>query len=909
MLLRSSSTPIHLKCHSSPWLSTQNSSPDQLDFSVHTLKLSRSSSASSSSSSSWGQQKMGRAFSETDLISMMRSPPASKKCVESTDIYYQKMIEANPGNSLLLGNYARFLKEVRCDFVKAEEYCGRSILANPSDGDILALYADLLWQSHKDPVRAETYFDQAIKAAPDDCYVLASYARFLDRERGGGGKFKKPASRKPPASPYARPLAVPARRGGWLAKLVDPAYRLISGGAARIIPSFLTRDSSIAPPLLPVAESNEDEEVILSAKDEEKCTSSSVIFKSTERKDPSELLDKEKRMSQDEKPGQEIQDNSHDDSEISRIEQLMKGKTFSREEITRLTEILKSKTKITDEQEKEKPSMTVERDTEVALLLHDTPRRLTERRQEDVNRTLLGPLTPLPQRNVQDEVGASPIDVARAYMGSRMPDQSPGPHFLTKEKRDPENAYKSYLALPSSKPEPCWPGSMVREQQGYSTPQNQRSRFGLHDFPRTPYSRTLLSKSRTKPQGDSRCLDLSAKTFQQSQMSTYGQVRTKNDVFESSYGSVGPIRRMRNKLGSETQPRKSIFLNPSKGASPIEKPFAPKMFLPAVGTTKGIDETIGTSKSNIVDHAVPTETTRIILEHFNRHKPTPREKADELKLATAWKKPSWADVSDARPNGSVNLPVFRESQVLKTTELGTTTSFKDGDNGKGIVQMNSGDSSLGVDKATTDVNTRAPVLKTDANAGPSLFTQNTDSQFKGFLTDSSVPSSHQGSIGTNIGPRGTVPNWSFQQQSNGQNASTLSNPLSSKPAKELPAHTSGTKPTLPAIAISKPDLGRGIFSDNGLGFSFPVPVSSGTLSEPPTPSMPSSATKVASNPEEPSAVPSYSFGMKKSSPPLVFSFPSTSSTPLITDPSNIKFNFGTEEKPRLSFSAAGKTIC
>lgn len=30
----------------------------------------------------------------------------------STDAYYEKMIEANPGNALLLGNYARFLKEV-----------------------------------------------------------------------------------------------------------------------------------------------------------------------------------------------------------------------------------------------------------------------------------------------------------------------------------------------------------------------------------------------------------------------------------------------------------------------------------------------------------------------------------------------------------------------------------------------------------------------------------------------------------------------------------------------------------------------------------------------------------------------------------------------------------------------------
>ncbi|KAM7262523.1 hypothetical protein ACFE04_000206 [Oxalis oulophora] len=98
---------------------------------------------------------------------------------DRTDLYYRKMIEANPENGLLLSNYAKFLKETRADLVKAEEYFRRAILANPNDGNVLSMYADLIWDNHKDASRANSYFDQAVKASPDDSYVLASYARFL----------------------------------------------------------------------------------------------------------------------------------------------------------------------------------------------------------------------------------------------------------------------------------------------------------------------------------------------------------------------------------------------------------------------------------------------------------------------------------------------------------------------------------------------------------------------------------------------------------------------------------------------------------------------------------------------------------------------------------------------------------
>ncbi|KAL8053433.1 hypothetical protein ABFX02_05G070500 [Erythranthe guttata] len=96
-------------------------------------------------------------------------------------VYYEEMLKSDPRNSLLLGNYAKYLREVEKDVVKAEEYYGRAILANPGecDGEVLSLYGKLIWDIHRDENRAFFYFNQALLASPHNCMIMGSYANFM----------------------------------------------------------------------------------------------------------------------------------------------------------------------------------------------------------------------------------------------------------------------------------------------------------------------------------------------------------------------------------------------------------------------------------------------------------------------------------------------------------------------------------------------------------------------------------------------------------------------------------------------------------------------------------------------------------------------------------------------------------
>ncbi|KAK4391583.1 hypothetical protein Sango_1936100 [Sesamum angolense] len=568
------------------------------------------------------------------------------------------------------------------------------------------------------------------------------------------------------------------------------------------------------------------------------------------------------------------EENIRYDSDFSRIEELIKESTFSREEISHLIDILKSR--VDNDGEKQKSSI----DAGGILNWFHGGMKPEEHHLKKNSKILMEPWLvlfvkcqihsvvlmaqssciemSLVQTFVQVPVGvsASPIDIARAYMAGRTYEGGYELYnFMSKgERAQPINdfARKPLLPSPSPKPSICWPGAMVHDRHGYTTPQSQRVRHRLHDFSRTPYSRTILSKSSTKLQDDSGYHNTST-SFQQPRTSIYGQVNLRDET-NDGHGSVGPIRRIRNKFASEVRPRGSIFLSSSKDIPP--KTATPKVlggFLPSTDKNLEPGETSGASKhwsgddvSGSSDRAISnpissSQAVRKILEHLDRNKPTPKEKEAELKLATSWRRSSPSVPSDTIREENISSVHVRDHASLKHTDIAAPNfpvELKKGSSNSNILLNIHG---KGMDEAK------------DAANGNTKASSTTGSSF-------------------------------------------------------LPAANS-----IPSLVLR--ELIRwfhfpivGLYCQ--IGFTFPVSASSGVLSEPPTPSItPSFSASILSQPTSAPAVPSYSFGTKNSKPRLVFSFPSTS-TASTSNHSDLKFSFGSEKNTRLSFSNLGTdAIC
>ncbi|XP_050209013.1 uncharacterized protein LOC126659722 [Mercurialis annua] len=115
-----------------------------------------------------------------------------------TDLVYQMGIAENPGNTLLLSNYAHFLYKVRHDYNRAEECFKRAIMSGPPDAETFSRYADFLWLVRNDLWNAEEVYLQAVEADPENHYYMSKYANFLWNTGAEDTCFPLSASPPPP---------------------------------------------------------------------------------------------------------------------------------------------------------------------------------------------------------------------------------------------------------------------------------------------------------------------------------------------------------------------------------------------------------------------------------------------------------------------------------------------------------------------------------------------------------------------------------------------------------------------------------------------------------------------------------------------------------------------------------------
>lgn len=159
------------------------------------------------------------------------------------------------------------------------------------------------------------------------------------------------------------------------------------------------------------------------------------------------------------------------------------------------------------------------------------------------------------------------------------------------------------------------------------------------------------------------------------------QVKSRGETVDA-YGSVGPIRRIRNKIGSEVRPRGSIFLSSQK-----EIP-------PKAATTQAFGGFLPNAEKNVIsgekslvskywsedvisrpsDRGTPNtnyssnQAAKKVLELLDRNKPTLKQKEAELKLATAWRS-SDANNVDNRTSAHVEEPAPQKNSDISSPNV------------------------------------------------------------------------------------------------------------------------------------------------------------------------------------------------------------------------------------------------
>ncbi|GFZ05984.1 nuclear pore complex protein [Actinidia rufa] len=461
---------------------------------------------------------------------------------------------------------------------------------------------------------------------------------------GGGGKFRKRPFRKPQATPYDRPpTALRNRRtDGWLSKIVDPASKLISATAHLFFSSLSRKRLPPAPPRPPPEANQESRE----------------RFHEAVPDHPPEVQ------------GPAINDggkvtNSSSSSGLSELEQILKQKTFTRVEIDRLTELLQSRSddlpngvegNRTKSNLLQPVSAIVRRDEFASSPVQEN--RIEK--QLESHRFHESISTPLVSSQVLEEDVAAPAELAKAYMGNKPSKVSPSMLGLRGQTLrgdaslpnnvlfPPESAVMSLVQKPALR-------AGVPEN-GFITPRS-RGRSAIYSMARTPYSRVHLTATQKATSvmydGGYGPSPSSSSRFgwehggQYSSNSKQLALKRRSSVLEDNIGSVGPIRRLRQKTNLATPKNLSLpvsgspFSSRGTGIWPDAYPISSAQKLPSFDESKHkISKTGGENENNGMPGTsytpVPSKSTEMATKILQQlEKLVPKEKSSDGKVAAA----------------------------------------------------------------------------------------------------------------------------------------------------------------------------------------------------------------------------------------------------------------------------------
>ncbi|MBA0600802.1 hypothetical protein Gorai_004001, partial [Gossypium raimondii] len=347
---------------------------------------------------------------------------------------------------------------------------------------------------------------------------------------------------------------------------------------------------------------------------------------------------------------------------VAELEEILKQKTFTRQddlnfyrvdvksEIDLLTSLLRSRTvDITGGNEEKRSEI-------ISVVSHDKKEDFLESpvRENGTENHLI--LTPVARSTVPDEDVASPAELTKAYMGSRPSKVSTSMHGLQNQvpRRD--------LSSPSNRifPSKSSMTSLVRRSSGhvgslgngFMTPRS-RGRSAIYSMARTPYSRvnssTLIKSVGTDSDAFGGPLSSSQGTLEHNRISGSGQgVLSRSSVLDNDIGSVGPIRRIRQK--SSLLSSRNLTLPAS--AAPLSAHV--------VGTSSaGLDtlaETGGNSSPGTSFATVPSKSSQMASKIFQQL---------EMLVSPGEKSPSMLSPSMLRGQARKSLANVDSSKFLE----------------------------------------------------------------------------------------------------------------------------------------------------------------------------------------------------------------------------------------------------